>query len=86
MKDILERQREQIEKTREKYDRDPQMQLDFDTQEQRQLQANQRYWEKRLAAIEHELNTEPDRIRALYEVKAQRIEPVGLVYLWPVTG
>ena len=26
------------------------------------------------------------RIRALYEVKAQRIEPVGLVYLWPVTG
>ena len=26
------------------------------------------------------------RIEALYEVKAQRIEPVGLVYLWPVTG
>lgn len=86
MRDILERQREQIEKTREKYDRDPQLLLDFDTQEQRQLQANQRYWEKRLAAIEHELNTEPDRIRALYEVKAQRIEPVGLVYLWPITG
>ncbi len=30
--------------------------------------------------------TEPERIRALYEVKAQRIEPVGLVYLWPVSG
>ena len=30
-----------------------------------------------------------DRARAhpaIYEVKAQRIEPVGLVYLWPVTG
>ena len=28
----------------------------------------------------------PDRIRELYDVKATRIEPVGLVYLWPVTG
>ncbi len=33
-----------------------------------------------------ELATEPERIRSIYEVKAQRIEPVGLVYLWPVTG
>jgi len=32
------------------------------------------------------LQTEPDRIRELYKVKARRIEPVGLVYLWPVTG
>jgi predicted nucleic acid-binding Zn-ribbon protein len=85
MREILERQRDQIQKTRAKYD-DPQMCIDFDTDEQRQLQSNQRHWEKRLAALEHELRTEPGRIRALYEVKAQRIEPVGLVYLWPVTG
>lgn len=85
MRDILERQREQIQKTKARYD-DPQMSLTFDTDEQRQLQFNQRHWEKRLAALEHELRTEPGRIRALYEVKAQRIEPVGLVYLWPVTG
>lgn len=85
MRDILERQREQIQKTKAKYE-DSQMSLDFDTDEQRQLQSNQRHWEKRLAALEHELRTEPDRISALYEVKAQRIEPVGLVYLWPVTG
>jgi hypothetical protein len=32
------------------------------------------------------LREEPARIQALYEVKATRIEPVGLVYLWPVTG
>ncbi len=37
-------------------------------------------------ASSEELQTEPDRIRELYEVKARRIEPVGLVYLWPVTG
>ena len=50
------------------------------------LNANRRYWDKRLAALEQELQTEPDRIRELYDVKANRIEPVGLVYLWPVTG
>ena len=33
-----------------------------------------------------ELKTEPERIRDIYQVKSQRIEPVGLVYLWPVTG
>ena len=85
MRDILERQRQQIQQTKAKYE-DPQMFLGFDTDEQRQLQSNQRHWDKRLAALEHELRTEPGRIRALYEVMAQRIEPVGLVYLWPVTG
>ena len=35
--------------------------------------------------LDGELQTEPDRIREVYQVKARRIEPVGLVYLWPVT-
>ena len=62
--------------------------IDFgDLQEElRQLESNRRYWDKRLTALETELLTEPDRIRELYDVKATRIEPVGLVYLWPVTG
>ena len=51
-----------------------------------ELEANQRHWTKRLAAIDRELETEPNRIRELYQVKAQRIEPIGLVYLWPITG
>ena len=54
--------------------------------ELRQLEANKRHWARRLAMLDAELQTEPDRIRAVYEVKATRIEPVGLVYLWPVTG
>jgi hypothetical protein len=37
-------------------------------------------------AIERELDTEPARIVRSYEVKAARFEPVGLVYLWPITG
>jgi hypothetical protein len=32
------------------------------------------------------LRTEPERIQDVYTVKAQRVEPVGLVYLWPVSG
>ncbi len=63
-----------------------QLQLGFAEDEIRQLESNRRYWDKRLQRLDVELETEPGRIRALYEVKAQRIEPVGLVYLWPVTG
>ena len=58
----------------------------MEPEEARQLEANRRHWQPRLAAIETELTTEPERIRELYRVKAQRVEPVGLVYLWPVTG
>jgi hypothetical protein len=71
----------------EKYDA-RQMELDFGDKEdeRRQLESNRRYWTKRLTTLEKELQTEPNRIRELYQVKARRIEPVGLVYLWPVTG
>jgi len=32
------------------------------------------------------MRSEPKRIEAAYEVKATRIEPVGIVYLWPLSG
>ncbi len=57
-----------------------------DPDEKRQLNANKRFWAKRLEMLKDELKIEPDRIRELYDVKATRIEPVGLVYLWPETG
>jgi len=85
MKTILEEQKKRIAETAGKY-RDSQLLLDFNDDEQRQLESNKRHWDKRLHAIDKELATEPVRIRSIYEVKAQRIEPVGLVYLWPVTG
>jgi hypothetical protein len=59
--------------------------LNFPDEEKRQLESNRRYWSKRLIDLQSELTTEPERIRALYEVRAQRIEPVGLVYLWPTS-
>jgi hypothetical protein len=69
----------------ERHDRSPQLTLNFPDEEKRQLESNRRYWSKRLIDLQSELTTEPERIRALYEVRAQRIEPVGLVYLWPTS-
>ena len=36
--------------------------------------------------IETDIDEEPERIRRTYDVTADRLEPIGLVYLWPVTG
>ena len=89
MRLILETQRKHIGATEAKHARDEaQGVLPFseNQDEVRQLEANKRHWTKRLAMIERELQTEPQRIADLYQVQATRIEPVGLVYLWPVTG
>lgn len=84
MREILEDQKKRVSNTFDRY-RD-ELPLKYEEEEWRQLESNRRHWDKRLAALEHEIRTEPERIRQLYEVKARRIEPVGLVYLWPVTG
>jgi hypothetical protein len=86
MREILETQRKHLGETVAKHDRGEQLVLDFNEEERRQLESNRRYWGKRLLDLDRELRTEPDRIRSLYEVRATRIEPVGLVYLWPVAG
>jgi hypothetical protein len=85
MREILEQQQKHIESTIERHDHSPQLMLNFPDQEKRQLESNRRYWSKRLAALQTELTAEPARIRAMYEVRAKRIEPIGLVYLWPIS-
>jgi len=55
----------------------------FNADELRQLEADRRHWGIRLSLLAQEIQSEPERIRQIYEVKAQRVEPVGLVYLWP---
>jgi hypothetical protein len=81
---ILERQKKRIEAAVDAHrDRIPGL---LDKEEERQLEADRRHWGRRLADLGQELRTEPDRIRGVYVVKAQRVEPVGLVYLWPVTN
>lgn len=79
---ILEAQRKQIE-AKQKAD----AQLVFETmveEDRRQREAEHRFQTERLNRLPEELANEPDRIRAIYQVQATRVEPVGLVYLWPV--
>ncbi len=84
MKNILEEQQTRIIKCQEE-SKVVQLSLPF-IEEQRQLDADRRHWEKRLQAIATELISEPARIEAAYKVKAVRIEPVGVIYLWPISG
>ncbi len=87
MKAILEAQRERIRKQEEKVREDErQLKLAFSKDEQRQLAADRRHWTTRLESLEQELVDEPERVRKTYEVKARRVEPVGIVYLWPVSS
>lgn len=82
MREILDSQRKRVARHEEAT---RQLRLEF-TNEDRQLEANRRHWEKRLKEIASEVDEEPDRIRRTYDVTAKRLEPVGLAYLWPVTG
>jgi ERCC4-related helicase len=84
---IIQAQRKRISEAIKKYETDTQLVLSFkEPMEVSQLEADHRHWEKRLKASEEELRREPARIRESYVVKARRIEPVGLVYLWPISG
>ena len=84
MIELLQRQRKRIAETAGKDDR--QLMLDFDEAERRQREADRRAWARRLEAIERELKIEPRRIADTYRVRAIRVDPIGLVYLWPRTG
>ena len=55
-------------------------------EEKRQLESDMRSWHVRLQQFDQDLEQEPDRVREFYQVRAKRIEPVGLVYLWPDTN
>lgn len=59
---------------------------DFNDIERRQLESNRRYWQRWLENVEGDLRREPERVQNFYQVSSFRIEPVGLAYLWPVTG
>jgi hypothetical protein len=85
MRDILQKQSRRIEKRLAESER-PQMSFAFNDDEKQQLAADQRHWQKRLQELKSETDTEPERIKRAFKIKARRLEPVGLVYLWPVTG
>ena len=87
LRETLERQRARVREHLETSEREfQQLTLGFDDEARRQLEANMRAWPVRLAQFDRDLAQEPGRIREFYEVRAQRIEPVALVYLWPETN
>jgi hypothetical protein len=83
LKALLSAQRDRIRKAAAGKDSD-QLELDLsDPAERRQRAADRRHWQKRLQGLERELIDEPKRVAESYTIRAQRLEPVGIVYLWP---
>ena len=87
LRETLLDQRKRVAEELKRHEADyGQLSLDYGSDEEQQLQANMAHWRLRQDQFEHDLANEPDRIRDFYVVRAQRIEPVGLVYLWPETN
>ncbi|MCC7143013.1 MAG: hypothetical protein IT349_13005, partial [Candidatus Eisenbacteria bacterium] len=87
LRETLERQRERVRVQLARHESaGAQLSIDFTEDERRQLESDVRSWRHRLDQFERDLQTEPDRVRSFYEVRATRVEPVGLAYLWPETN
>lgn len=63
-----------------------QLTLGFNEEEKRQLESNRRYWQRWLENVENDITNEPERIKQFYNTASYRIEPLGIAYLWPITG
>jgi len=86
LEEILRRQKAAIEEYLEL--KPGQHSFDFDelsTKQQKQVEADKKYMEQRLLAINQEINEEPEDLKSLYQVTLRRLQPVGLVVLWPRT-
>lgn len=78
---LLEDQRARVAKA-DAEPEDPQLSL-FDDAEADQLRRDRRRWKAKLEKLAKDIAEEPDRVRAGYAVVADRLETIGLVYLWP---
>jgi ERCC4-related helicase len=85
LSELLDQQRTRLARAAAEFN-DSQLLLDLIPEERRERDADRRYWGKRLERLEQELVVEPTRLRESYEIRAHRLDPVGLVYLWPTSG
>ncbi len=84
LRETLERQHERVHEELVRHEGAfDQLTLGFGDEERRELEGNMRAWRTRLDQFHKDLEVEPPRVQQFYEVRATRIEPVGLVYLWP---
>ena len=63
-----------------------QLSLEFSDEERKQVEANVRAWHRRIESFDQDIESEPGRVKELFEVATRRVEPLGLVYLWPDTN
>lgn len=84
LKTILENQRVAISKQINQVAL-PFAQTSSEQEQLRQFQADAAHMESRYRALEREIATEPQQLKELYQVALKRLEPVGIVYLWPTT-
>jgi len=85
--ETLVHQRDRVRQERKRHQAEyDQLTLGYDADERRQLEQNMKSWEHRLVEFDEQLQREPQRLADFYVVKATRVEPVGLVYLWPDTN
>lgn len=88
LKRILEGQRVAIQNVL--FGKTPQLQFEFkdtedDRRQKKQIAEDRREMERRLKAIDYEIEAEPPEMATSYDVVLPRLVPVGLVYLWPST-
>ncbi|HVS10352.1 MAG TPA: helicase-related protein, partial [Planctomycetota bacterium] len=84
LRGILARQRRAIERRLDQ----KQLALEFgdaEKDQREQLERDLQHMARRLDELAQEAADEPRQIEELYRVTLKRLEPVGLVYLWPVT-
>jgi hypothetical protein len=87
MKNLLEEQRKRIKELEKDYESKNHYQMNlFLPNEIKQIESDYRHWQKRVQELDKEIETEPQRIQEIYTVKATRVEPLGLVYLQPVSN
>jgi ERCC4-related helicase len=83
---LLEGQRDRIAQAERSIDRNQLVLPGVADAERRQQERDHRHWRTRLVEIEREIQDEPARVRVSYEIRATRLEPIGIVYLWPQTN
>lgn len=87
LREILVTQRDRLQVELKRHSAEfAQLTLGYPDEDRRQLEDNMRAWDRKLGLFDRDLAAEPDRIAEFYAVRARRVEPVGLVYLWPDTN
>ncbi len=88
LRQTLKEQRAQVRRELDEREQEEAQQvLAFSREEERQLRADIRFWRERLKQFDQDIDTQPAKVRAFYEVQAvPPVEPLGIVYLWPASN